>query len=272
MIEKATTRLTEEEIARYECDGILVPDFRISDEVLDRMREALERLTARNRHMTTDIMICPHLSTGGTQGLEGGREWLDFAANPDLLDMAEQLIGPDIILWGTTVFGKPPATGKETPWHQDARYWPIRPLATCSVWIALDASTPENGCLRVIPGTHEERRIFGHETKDRGDYTLNKELAPTEFDADQAQNVVLEPGQVSLHDAFLVHGSKPNRSDKRRAGYVLRLMPAASRWDRVLGADMARGDSNVDFAKRQLYLLRGEDRSGQNDAIRPRAA
>ena len=143
--------LTDDEVARYHRDGVLVPDYRVPGALLARMRDALERLTERNRHMSSDIMICPHLQTGSTQGLEGGREWLEFAAIPDLLNMTAQLIGPDIILWGTTVFGKPAGSGKETPWHQDAQYWPIRPLATCSVWIALDHSTPENGCLRVIP-------------------------------------------------------------------------------------------------------------------------
>ena len=97
-------------------------------------------------------------------------------------------------------------------------------------------------------------------------------MAPSEFDETAAQDVILEPGQVSLHDVYLVHGSKPNRSTRRRAGYVLRLMPATSLWDREMGADMARGDSNVDFANRELYLVRGEDRTGRNRVRRLEAA
>ncbi len=264
--------LTAEEISGYRRDGFVVPDYHLPDDQLARMRDALDRLCAANEHMTSDIMICPHLLSGSTQGLHGGQEWLEFATHPDLLDMAEQLIGPDIILWGTTVFGKPAGSGKETPWHQDARYWPIRPLATCSLWIALDDSTLENGCLRVIPGSHRSREILDHATKDRGDLTLNQELRSAAFDPAAAHDIVLRAGQVSLHDVFLVHGSRPNRSERRRAGYVLRLMPATSVWDRKLGAEMARNQPNVDFAERRLYLLRGADQSGENQTARPNAA
>ena len=272
MIDSAQGRLSGEEVERYGRDGYLVPEYRLPDHLLDRMRSALDELIERNRHMTTDIMICPHLLAAGTQGLAGGREWLEFAANDDILDMVEQLIGPDIILWGTTVFGKPAGGGKQTPWHQDAKYWPIRPLATCSAWIALDRATPDNGCLRVIPGSHTGARVLEHETRGSDDLTLHQELAPGAFAESEARDVVLEPGQVSLHDAFLVHGSRANRSAHRRAGYVLRLMPATSVWDRKLGAEMASGDSNVDFANRQLFLLRGEDRTGVNRAVRVGAA
>ena len=72
--------------------------------------------------------------------------------------MVEELIGPDIALSNSSFFAKPAKKGSRTPWHQDGRYWPIRPLATCSVWIAVDPSTTENGCLRVIPDLRRQRR------------------------------------------------------------------------------------------------------------------
>ena len=222
-----------------------------------------------NPHLASDVIICPHLLDEGVQGLKGGREWLEFACDPELLDLAEAVLGPDIILWGTTVFGKPAGSGKATPWHQDAAYWPIRPLATCTIWVALDDSGPDNGCLRVIPGSHRSRDHLKHHTDNRGDYTLNKELDPVEFEESEARDIVLKAGQVSLHDAYLVHGSKPNRSGRRRAGYVIRLMPSTSVWDRALGARMAEGQSLVDFARRTIYLVRGRDRSGRNEVRRP---
>lgn len=261
----AGARLSAEEVSRYHEDGIVIPDYRVPDELLQRMRAALGRLEAANPHITLDNIVCPHLPHAGVQGIEGDPEWLEFARHPDLLNMVEQLIGPDFLLWGTTVFGKPPHSGKETPWHQDGEYWPIRPLATCSAWIALDDATPENGCLRVIPGSHREQRIRAHHTEDGDHLTLNQALDTGEYREEDAMDVVLEAGQLSLHDVYLVHGSKPNRSSKRRAGFVCRFMPTTSHFDHALGAEIQRRSKVVDFANRRVILMRGRDACGLND-------
>jgi ectoine hydroxylase-related dioxygenase (phytanoyl-CoA dioxygenase family) len=71
-------------------------------------------------------------------------------------------------------FAKPALNGKKTPMHQEGEYWPIVPLATCTVWIAIDEATVENGCLRYIPGSHKERRLMVHEVKDDPSYTLRR--------------------------------------------------------------------------------------------------
>lgn len=259
--------LSAAEVRRYHEQGYVVPaDFRIPAAMLDDMREALDRLMADNPDVGADAMFCPHIIAGGAQGLRGENCWLEWARHAPILDMVEQLIGGDFLLWGTTVFGKPAYSGKEVPWHQDGEYWPIRPLATCSVWIALDAATPENGCLRVIPGSHRGREVRRHRQDDSDSLALNAVLEPETFDAGAAADIVLEPGQVSLHDVYLVHGSQPNRSAHRRAGYVLRMMPTSSHFDHRLGAEInRRKGGGVDFSNRPLYLLRGSDRCGRND-------
>src|SRR5689334_21157569 len=119
---------------------------------------------------------------------------------PDLLDVVERVIGPDIILWASTVFCKEAARGLEVPWHQDGQYWPIRPRATVTVWVALDDATPENGCMRIIPGSHL-MGDFAHEVSDREDLVLNNVLSDRRLDLSTARDVVLEAGQISLHDA-----------------------------------------------------------------------
>ena len=258
--------LSEAEVATYERDGLVVPRYRLPDDVLARMRHSLDELVGDNPDVPTDSMFCPHIAEGGTQGLAGAEAWLDYARLPAVLDMAAQLIGPDIILWGTTVFGKPAGSGKEVPWHQDGQYWPITPLATCSVWIALDDADAGNGCLRYVPGSHRGRKLFAHTTSESEELVLNRVLDEREFDQADARDVVLESGQMSFHDVYLVHGSAANRSDRRRAGYVLRYMPASSLFDRALGAELAARSGNVvDFATRALHLLRGHDRAGRND-------
>ncbi len=256
---------SETQIDSYRRDGYIIAEWRLPLATLQAAREALERLLDVNGHMSSDAMFCPHLRTAGVQGLKGDDHWLDLARTPEILDMVGQLIGPDFLLWGTTVFGKPAARGKETPWHQDGEYWPIRPLATCSAWIALDDATPENGCLRVLPGSHVDRQIHPHHRKESDNLTLHEELDDDILNRYPARDIVLEAGQMSFHDVYLAHGSAPNHSGMRRAGYVCRYMPTSSVWDREIGRRLEERSGAVDFSARDLYLMRGSDRSGQNE-------
>ena len=262
--------LSQSEIERYHERGFVVPDYRLPSDVLSEMRAALDRLIADNPQVASDFMLCPHLLHDASQDMEGvvplkgDRIWLDYATRPEILDMVEQLIGPDIILWGTTLFGKPAGVGMATPWHQDGEYWPIRPLATCSVWIALDDATPENGCLRVIPGSHKSKTLRRHHSSPDRNLTLNLELDADQFDESEAVDIVLEAGQMSMHDIYLLHGSSANSSGKRRAGYVLRLMPASSHYDHALGLEMAPRNAKTNLGKRAIFLLRGADKAGND--------
>ena len=263
--------LSEREVALYHEDGIIVPDYRLPDDVLAEMREALDRLIANNPETPSDFLLSPHLvhdaalEVPGTKPIKGDRIWYDFAVRSEILDMVEQLIGPDIILWGSTLFGKPAGTGKATPWHQDGEYWPIRPLETCSVWIAIDDVTPENGCLKVIPGSHRDRSLRRHHDLTDQDVTLNLELDADEFDESQARNVVLQAGQMSLHDIYLLHGSNANTSGNRRAGYVVRFMPSSSHFDHALGQSMVGPNARANLGNRAIFLVRGQDACGRND-------
>jgi hypothetical protein len=119
------------------------------------------------------------------------------------------VIGDDVILWGCHVFCKPAHEGYETPWHQDGHYWPIRPLANCTVWVALEPSTLDNGCLRVIPRSHRDRVLHAHLHEDRTDLTLNQRMADGTFDEAQAVDIELQPGQISL-PTCTIHGARPN--------------------------------------------------------------
>ena len=171
--------------------------------------------------------------------------------------MVEQLIGPNFALWNSSLFAKPERDGQRTPWHQDGQYWPIRPLATCTVWIAIDDSTKENGCLRVIPGSHHEQRLRAHRALDATDVTLNQELEPGEYDPAIAEDIVLEAGQMSLHDVYLLHGSEANLSPHPRRGMTLRFMPTSSHFDRKLASRQAAELGVLDHAERTLFLMRG---------------
>jgi len=261
--------LSQAEVGQYHDQGYLVPSLRLPTPLVDSLRDALDRLIRHNPGVRPEKLVSAHLSGRGGQanaeGVRGQAEFMALARHPQILDAVEQLIGPDIILWGCHVFCKPAGDGHETPWHQDGHYWPIRPLATCTVWVALDASTVENGCLRVIPRSHLARVSHPHLHEDRQDLALQQRLADDSFDAATAVDIELQPGQMSMHDVYMIHGANANRSPKRRAGVALRYMPGSSVFERNLDPVAGRSGVPVAFATRPLWLLRGTDRSGRND-------
>lgn len=152
----------------------------------------------------------------------------------------------------------------QTAEHQDGHDWPIRPLADCTVWVALEPSTCSNGCLQVIPGSHLPRQLHPHLHEDRTDLTLQQRLADDAFDERTAVSIELQPGQMSLHDVCMVHGAAANTSTQRRTGVALRYMPATSLFDRRLKPVHGQTGVAVDFAQRPLWLLRGQDRAGND--------
>ena len=258
-------RLDQRHVDAYRKDGLLKSPFRIAGEQLGRMRESLERLLRDNAHLAPETLVCPHIPYGRTHDEAAAALWLNYARHPGILDLVAQLIGPDIILWGSQVFCKPALTGKAIPWHQDGQYWPIRPIATCSVWIALDDALPENGCMRYIPGSHAGGSIYRHRVSARRDVVLNQEVDPAQFDASRGRDDALEAGEFSLHDVYLIHGSNANRSARRRAGFVIRYMPATSVFERIAGDEHVQSGTTFSMSQRPIWLLRGQDRSGRND-------
>jgi len=131
--------------------------------------------------------------------------------------------------------------------------------------VALEPSTRANGCLRVIPGSHAAKTLHPHLHEDRQDLTLNQRLAAGAFSEDAAVDVELAPGQMSLHDVYMVHGARANTSALRRTGVALRYMPATSHFDRRLRPVDGQSGVPVDFSQRPLWLLKGRDVCGLND-------
>jgi len=250
--------LTEKQVAHYREHGYVFPDYRLPEAALKRIRAHHDRLLAEHPEHPEFRDNCSAL-------LSYDLGFLDYARNPDLLDVAEQLIGPDIALWNMSFFAKPARNGKRTPWHQDGQYWPIRPLATCTVWIAVDEATSENGCMRFIPGSHRDRRLLRHARNDSDALTLNQELLHEEYDESRAVDVALPAGGISLHDVYLAHGSEANRSAQPRRGMTLRLMPTTSHYDREAAARMHRERGGRNLGGHSIFLLRGVDRCGRND-------
>jgi ectoine hydroxylase-related dioxygenase (phytanoyl-CoA dioxygenase family) len=241
----------------------VVPRFRLPDAQVAAMVEALESLLRLNPGVRPEKLVSAHIEGDNGEGVRGSRAFLDLARDPEIVELVAGVLGEDVILWGCHVFCKPAVEGYETPWHQDGHYWPIRPLATCTAWVALEPSLKENGCLRVIPRSHAARRLHQHLHEERTDLTLNQRLA--EVDERDAVDIELEPGEMSLHDVYMIHGARANTSGRRRTGVALRYMPATSIFERDLRPVDGKSGVPVDFARRPLWLVKGVDRSGRND-------
>ncbi|OED39959.1 phytanoyl-CoA dioxygenase [Chromatiales bacterium (ex Bugula neritina AB1)] len=257
--------LSEAEKARYYKEGYVVPDYRLPEAQVASLRDTVNYLIEANPGVRPEQLVNAHLASPSAEGVRGAAELLELAKEPEILDLVEDVIGQDIILWGCQLFCKPAGDGMEVPWHQDGQYWPIRPLATCTVWIAIDDSLVSNGCLRVVPGSHSDQQLHSHYTDDRERLTLTQAIEPQHLDEEAFADVELRAGQMSLHDVYLVHGSNVNTSVNRRAGLAIRYMPASSEFNRDLIEPSDKSGYKVDFSRRPLWLLRGQDSSGKND-------
>ncbi len=246
--------LSADQVETYNQDGFIIPEVRLPEDVIEDIKQRHARLVAAHPEFRD---YCP-----AVLGIDPG--FAEYARRPEILDMVEQLIGPDIALWNMSFFAKPALNGTATPWHQDGEYWPIRPLATCTVWIAVDDSTTENGCLKVMRGSHLEQRLRKHHTNDGPGLALNQEVDASEYDDSKAVSITLDAGRMSLHDVYLVHGSEANRSPNPRRGMTMRFMPTTSHFDRQVAAELTRAKGLTDHSKRPVYLMRGVDRHGGN--------
>ncbi len=257
--------LSIEEQQRYQEQGYVIPQYRLPPGKLAELRDAVDWVIENNPQARPEHLVSIHVVNNQPERIKGHKSFLDLTADPAILDLVEDAIGRDIILWGAHLFCKPVLTGMEVPMHQDGEYWPIRPLATCSVWIALDDVTRENGCMRFIPGSHKSQTPYAHERQDRDDVVINMEIDKATYDVASAVDIELEAGQMSLHDIYLIHGSNANRSNNRRAGLALRYMPASSHFIRDMFPPSEKTGLRIDFAERPLLLQRGRDVSGKND-------
>lgn len=150
----------------------------------------------------------------------------ELAHHPIIVDAVEDLIGKNIALWGSVLFIKNPQSKGYVSWHQDATYMGIVPHNFVSPWLALTHSTIDNGCMRMIAGSHKQP-VQPHVDTFEADNVLTRGQAVEQIDATNAVDLILRPGQMSLHHALTVHASNPNKSRQRRIGFVMQsYMPA----------------------------------------------
>ena len=147
----------------------------------------------------------------------------DLLFHTAIVDRVTELVGPEVLVWGAGFFAKDARSPDYVSWHQDAHYWGLEPDDIVTAWVALTDSAPDNGCMRVVAGSH--RTPLPHVDTFAADNMLSRgqEIA-VKVEAGQATDVVLKPGEMSLHHVRIAHGSEPNRSDRPRIGFVIRYI------------------------------------------------
>ena len=238
--------LTAEQQTHYEEQGYLLglPAVFTPEEMVEHS-EALTQLLS---------LLEPGETAKDVREWHESSRWLyDIAMQPAILDLVEDVLGPDFYLWASSFFIKEPRSTATVGWHQDAYYWPMAPHHTVTVWLAFSDVDEENGGLKIIPGSHRAG-IIQHQRKDPSetDSIITLELESGTFREDTAVTMSLRAGQISMHDDRAVHGSPANPSDRRRAGLTLRFS----------GTDVKNDLSvNPNF---KTYLARGVDTHRHN--------
>jgi non-heme Fe2+,alpha-ketoglutarate-dependent halogenase len=207
-------KLSREQLDRYDRDGIIFPVRVFSAEEVSLFRRALESIAED----------CGEGSLKRFDSLHLFFRWAyQLVTHDGLLNAVEGILGEDILVDGTLVFYKPPKNSGYVSWHQDSVYsgWHLTP--SVSAWVALTPSRPSNGCMRVIPGSHKQGLLSHANAPDDSNLLFRGEQVQAVNEA-CAVDVVLRPGEMSLHHSTLIHGSNPNTSDEPRIGFIVRFV------------------------------------------------
>lgn len=243
MQERSTTLLSQQQVQLYQTHGYLSGLRIAEEEEAARFRESFDHLEEQEGREKARIGLLDYHFEHPFL--------MEIATHPKILDCMASLLGPNLLLLATHFFCKYGQDEKFVAWHQDAAYWGLIPPCTATAWYAVDDSDEENGCMRVIAGSHRDGlREHGKAVQAGNLLSVNQEVTVTK---DEDQHVVLLPlkaGEISIHDGALIHGSLSNRSSRRRCGLTLRYIPTSVQADH----DTPKGSSW------RPILVCGEDR------------
>jgi hypothetical protein len=233
----APKRLSADQIAFYNQEGYITPLDVFSPAEAEDNRAYFDRLLDQVADRGAYSINCYQARCRGI--------W-DLCTEPRLLDLVQDLIGPNIVCWASHFFCKMPHDDKLVPWHQDASYWKLSPARTVTIWQAIDDADENNSAMRFIPRTHNQGHLDRLEI-DKGERAsvLHLETAGADRMGEPISNN-LKAGQASLHADMLVHGSRPNLSDRRRCGLTIRYCPPEvgfvdDKWAKSVEAIICRG-------------------------------
>ena len=245
-------RLTAAQIDQYATDGFLGPLDLLSTSEVVEIRRHIEEIEAKLAiKMMARFRIKAHLPFPFL---------CDLVSHPRLLDAVEDLIGPDILCWGSSFFQKEPDDKSFVSWHQDTTYYGIEPPDTCTAWIALSEASIAAGCMRFLPGSHN-KGLFSHAELKAKDNLLSRGQTVVGIDESKAVHVPLKAGQFSFHREDTLHASHPNTTGDRRIGLSIHYVAPHARETSIPGASamLVRGKDTVGHWKPELQPSRDLD-------------
>lgn len=222
--------LTPEQLRSYnELGYVIIPNLLNAQEVQD-LKDLRDRAVARavehggsfyDGPAQYDVEPLKSDPTGKALGLRKIQEvyqvepvFRDMLSQPKILDIVQDIIGPDIYYHSSKLMCKPGSGGRRKPWHQDFAYWPNMDTRQVTVWIAVDKATPENGCMQVIPGSHL-RGLIQHLKLE--DFQIREDNIPNENVVTAAMN----PGDALFFSVLTLHASDPNNSPNSRLSAII---------------------------------------------------
>lgn len=206
------------QIERYNDEGFLMPFDGLSLDEIRELRAFFDGVLAAFIELgRTSYSI-------NTAHLRFARIY-QLVQHPVIIAAVSDLLGPNVVCWGSHFFCKMPHDGKSVPWHQDSTYWPLSPTKTVTVWLAIDDADPDNANMKFIPRSHRHGLIDYDESQD-ANTVLNLAVENPHSYGEGEVDVTLRAGQFSMHSDLLLHGSGANDSDRRRCGLTIRYAAA----------------------------------------------
>jgi non-haem Fe2+, alpha-ketoglutarate-dependent halogenase len=208
-------KLTQQQLAFFNETGYVKGIRIFSDSEITKIRAFFNKILAETLATGQDSysIKTAHLKYG---------EVYDLLTNARIVDYVKDLLGENVVAWGSHFFCKLPHDGKAVTWHQDAVYWPLTPSKTVTVWLAIDDAAPENANMRFIPGSHLHGALPHQPSTENEDNVLDH-TAVNPLSFGQPVDDSLQAGEISIHSDLLLHGSEANQSDHRRCGLTLRF-------------------------------------------------
>lgn len=203
---------------RFETDGYVAPLLAMDADQASEGLKIVERLEQQGvGRLPHFLRTKPHLLV----------PWFwDLVHSPAILSAVTAVLGKDVLCYGSSFIDKRPGDGNHVAWHQDVTYWGLSEHRAATAWIALTPSNSVSGAVSVLPGSHHT--LLPHtDSNDPTNMLGRGEKLVTDIDETAGHDLVLEPGEFSLHDGMIIHGSHPNKSDHRRLGFVARYIPAS---------------------------------------------
>ena len=220
-----TKHLTTDQVNQFNQNGFIFPMDALSRDDATKCRDCVEHFEHETGHHAQDALtLKAHMPY---------RQLSDVVRNERILDAVEDLIGPNILLWGSSMFVKDPGGKKFISWHCDTYYYGISPAMSLTIWVAFTPANTTTGCIKCIPGSHLVESEFDNTpTKDN---ILSRGQTTRNVDEGKAVFMPLDPGQFSIHHECTIHASEPNLSDDRRMGMSIHYIPTNCRQMKYVG-------------------------------------